>query len=172
MSNIILNATRALKVIPSDDCYVPTPFVLASGIVTGSSGGGTELADTSAIFFQNNSSGNREFKVNVGDVVYNITAQLAATITKVISNKIIQVNASIVTIGDEYIVYQSGQVTGLGNRGCLLYNGRQSAVGKDLEFETIGGDLVSLRDVSFGLIPIQALKVTTNTTLADLYALW
>ena len=172
MSNIILNATRALKVIPSDDCYVPTPFELTRGTVTASGGGATQLTDSAALFFQNNSSGHREFKVNVGDVVYNITANAAATITKVVSSKIIEVNASIVTIGDEYIIYQSGQVTGLGNRGCLLYNGKQSVVGADLEFETIGGDLVSLRDVSFGLIPIQALKVTANTTVTDLYALW
>ena len=172
MSNIILNATRSLRVIPSDNCYVPTPFELIRGTVTGSGGGGAILTDSGVFFFVDNASGGREFKVNVGDVVYNISQNIAATITRVITNKQIECNATICAIGDEYIIYQSGQVTGLGNKGCLLYNGRQTAIGRDLEFETIGGDLIFLTAPSFGLVPIQALKVTSNTTLQDLYALW
>jgi len=172
MSSVKLNPTRALKVIPSDDCYVPTPFELIRGTVTASGGGGTLLTDSGVFFFVDNSGGGREFKVNVGDVVYNITQNIAATITRVVTNKQIECNATICLIGDEYIIYQSGQSTGLGNKGCLLYNARNSATGKDLEFETIAGDYVYLLEPPFGLIPIQALKVTSNTTLQDLYALW
>jgi hypothetical protein len=171
MSNIILNATRALKVIPSDNCYVPTPFELIRGNVTDSGGGGTILTDSDAVFFVDNSGGGREFKVNVGDVVYNISQDIAATITRVVTNRQIECNATICDIGDEYIIYQSGQVTGLGNKGCLLYNASPAAE-RHLQFETIAGDLVYLTEPPVGLIPIQALKVTSDTTLRDLYALW
>lgn len=169
MSSTKLNPTRALKVIPSDNCNVPTPYVLAQGVTIAIA---TDQLITSGAPFITNSI----YNVNVGDVVYNITENSAATIVEVIDKDTLLLNADImVNAENEFIVYQEGPITGLGNQGCILYLGGTQNVG-ELHITTIGGDDMVIAKINKPFFPIQVKKVwltgTSNLDPSDIYALW
>jgi hypothetical protein len=171
MSSTKFNPTRALKVIPSDNCNVPYPTALASGTSTNTST--NELIDDNIVFFVNPVIGGRQYLVNVGDVVYNISSQTAATIVEVIDKDTLLLNADIIVSGDNYIIYQEGPTTGQGNQGCLLYIG--SSASTSLHITTIGQDEITIPKVELGLFVIQTKKVwKTDTEFADgeILALW
>ena len=168
--------SRTLKVIPSDKCNVPSPNLLISSVST--SQGTNLLIDTTAKFYTNvsseaNGSLRREYKVNVGDVVYNYSTGKAATIVEVISDTTLLLNADNIVLSSEpYSIYQEGPQTGLGNQGCYLYISNTSLIG-DLHINTIGGDDISFTSIPHGLLPIQVKKVWEfGTNLADITALW
>lgn len=168
--------SRALKVIPSDDCNVPSPNLLISSVST--SQGTNLLIDTTAKFYVNvtseaDNSQRREYKVNVGDVVYNYSTGKAATIVEVVSDTTLLLNAdNIVLTSEPYFIYQEGPQTGLGNQGCYLYISNISVIG-DLNINTIGGDEISFTNIPTGLLPIQVKKVfELGTNLTDITALW
>ena len=161
MSNQILQAGRALAVIPSDYANIPFPAVVTSGM-NSDVVSPNELADPNNNFIVAN--------VKTGDIVYNVTSQLAATVLKVVNENTLKLNNDIFTVYDcEYIIYQASPQTGSGNMGCVLYVGSNGNV----DIITTGQDNVTLVGVNKGsFIPVHVLKVTEATTATDIVALW
>ena len=152
-----LQVSRALQVIKSDNASIPYPSVVETGtnstIVVGA------LEDLSATFVTNN--------VQVGDVVYNTTTGTAATVTRILDNTRLFLNADIfLAAGDAYIIYTQN----IKAEGCVLYVG----TGGNLHVLTHGGDDVVFSNVLGGtFIPVQVLKVfSTGTSAANIVALW
>lgn len=162
-----LQPTRALQVIPSDNANVPTPNLLASGVSTSTVA--SQLIDSTANFIVGPELG-RQYKVNVGDVVYNTTTNQAATIVKVINTTILLLNADIVSSGNSYSIYQQGAQTGLGNQGAVLYIG----VGGNIKVTTSGNDIVTFVNIQDGtFFPINVLNVfQSETSVTNVIALW
>lgn len=156
-----IQANRALKVIPSDNCVIPTPYVLETGRNT--SVVANQLVDSTGTFVT--------FGINVGDVVYNITDGTAATVVNVIDNTSMTLNANIfLAINKDYIIYQASPQGGLGNTGCVLYIGGAGNV----NLTTTGNDIITFVGFNTGqFVPVQALKVAaTGTTATNIIALW
>lgn len=152
-----LQVSRALRVFPSDNANIPSPSVTATG--TNSTVVANALEDLSATFVTKN--------VSVGDVVYNTATSTAATVTRVIDNTRIILNANIFTvIGNSYIIYSQNT----NNEGCVLYVGAAGNV----RVLTHGGDDVVFTNILAGtFIPVQVLKVfSTSTTASNIIALW
>lgn len=156
--------SRALSVIPSDYANVPYPAVVTSGIST--DGGANALVCDSATFI---TSG-----VAVGDIVYNVTNKIAATITIIYSETELAMNGNAIPDSyQEFVIYQASQQTGIGNTGCFVYVGS----GGDVSVTTIGGDVVLFKNVPEGtVLPVQVIGVNQSlggTTTADfINALW
>jgi 5-deoxy-D-glucuronate isomerase len=142
--------SRALNVIPSEDANIPYPTVIVSGTVTDVDT--DKLVDDTVDFIALN--------VKEGDIVYNITNTLAATVVSVDSNIQLTLNADIFTnIGEEYIVYQASPQTGLGNPGCFLYIKKET----DYKVVTIGGDVILFDAVPNGtILPVQVIKLISG----------
>jgi len=157
MSTQKLQVGRALAVIPSDDCNVPFPALSASG--TNNDIIPYYLIDSSATFITNG--------VMVGDIVYSTTLGVGATVTRLVAEDELLLNADIFTgsTGESYTIYAGGN-----NDGCVLYVGTAGNV----TIETVGGDQVSLVGVSGGqFIPIHANKVLySGTSAGNIIALW
>lgn len=155
--------SRALKVIPSDDANIPTPFVVTSG--TNTSTATNQLISSSSSFQTTN--------VAVGDVVYNTTDSTAATVVSVTNATTIVLNADIFTATSKaFIIYQQSPQTGGGNSGCNLYiGGAGNAV-----VTTIGNDIVTFSGLLAGtVLPVQVFKVASSgsgTTATLIIALW
>jgi hypothetical protein len=162
-----LQPSRALQVITSDNASVPTPNLLASGAATSTVA--SQLVDSTANFIVGPALG-PQYKVNVGDVVYNTTTNQAATIVQVIDNITLLLNANIVSSGNAYSIYQQGPQTGLGNQGAVLYIG----TGGTLKVTTSGNDIVTFASIQDGtFFPINVIKVfATGTTATNIIALW
>lgn len=162
-----LQPSRALQVITSDNASVPTPNLLVSGIATSTVA--SQLVDSTANFIVGPALG-PQYKVNVGDVVYNTTTNQAATIVQVIDNITLLLNANIVSSGNSYSIYQQGAQTGLGNQGAVLYVG----TGGNIKVTTSGNDILTFVNVQDGtFFPINVLKVfATGTTASNIIALW
>lgn len=146
---------RALAVIPSDYAQIPFPAPSASGV--NSSVVASELVDATATFITDN--------VIIGDIVYNTVDGSAATVTKVISETVLQLNDDIFTAtGKSYVVY-----TGTSNQGCVLYIGTAGA----LDVVTAGGDTVTFAAVLAGqFLPVQVLQVKASSSASNIVALW
>lgn len=152
-----LQVSRALRVFPSDNADIPFPSATAAG--TSTTVVANELQDSSATFVTRN--------VSVGDVVYNTTTSTAATVTRVIDNTRIILNANIFTvIGNSYIIYAQNQVS----NGCVLYIG----TGGNLRVLTEAGDDVTFVNVLGGTtLPVQLIRVlSTGTTASNIVAMW
>jgi len=149
-----LQVGRALRVIQSADCNVPFPAVSTSGANTAPST--FQLVDSTKDFVALN--------IQTGDIVYNTSAETAATVVKVLSPTVIELNASIFTSSpNSYTIYAGGN-----NDGCVLYVGGPG----DLTVTTIGGDTVTFVGVLAGqFIPVKVLKVFVSTA-DDILALW
>jgi ethanolamine utilization protein EutQ (cupin superfamily) len=163
-----LQPTRALQVIPSENASIPSVNLLVSSIST--SQGTNSLIDTNANFIITTTNG-VQYKVNVGDVVYNYTTGKAATIVQVVSNTTLLLNAdNIVLSGEAYSIYQQGGQTGIGNQGCVLYIG----TGGSIKVTTSGNDILTFVNVQDGtFFPINVLKVfATGTVATNIIALW
>jgi len=161
MSASIIQAQRALKVLPSDNAEIPFPAIAQTGRST--SVVASQLVDTAATF-------NTNF-VRTGDIVYNTTTGTAATVVSVTSDTVLVLNANIFTaINQDYIIYQASAQTTIGNQGCVLYVGGAG----DIAMVTNGGDTVTFVGLNTGqFIPVQALKVAaTGTTATNIIALW
>lgn len=152
-----LQVSRALQVIKSDNASIPYPSVVETGtnstIVVGA------LEDLSATFVTNN--------VQVGDVVYNTTTGTAATVTRILDNTRLFLNADIfLAAGDAYIIYTQN----IKAEGCVLYVG----TGGNLHVLTHGGDDVVFANVVGGtFLPVQVIKVfASGTAASNIVALW
>ena len=163
MSNQILQAGRALAVIPSDNARIPYPQVVVSG---------SNDDPATNLLVDPNTNDFLTSGVATGDVVYNITAQLAATVVRVIDVFTIELNADIfTTVNDEYIIYQQSPQTGGGNQGCVLYVGGAGS----LQIVTTGFDDVTLVGINAGsFIPIHVVQVKSagEGTATSILALW
>lgn len=161
MSNIGAYPTRILRVIPSINADIPYPTTITSG--TNSSTTADKLIDDTADFLSNN--------IKQGDIVYNITSFLAATVVAVNAQNTLLLNADIFTSeGSDYIVYQASPQTGLGNQGCILYVAVDPSVTANINFVTIGGDNISNDKIQSGIFPVQVKKVISSDVA--IFALW
>jgi hypothetical protein len=148
--------SRALKVISSENANIPYPTVIVSGTITDL--GTDKLVDDTVDFIALN--------VKEGDIVYNISNNLAATVVSVDSDIQLILNEEIFTdIGQEYIVYQASPQTGLGNPGCFLYINKPDSY----EVVTIGGDVILFEGVSGTVLPVQIIKLISGP---ECIALW
>jgi hypothetical protein len=161
MSNIGAHPTRMLRVIPSINTDIPYPTVISSGINTSTAS--DKLIDDTAKFISNN--------VKQGDIVYNITSFLAATVVAVNDEFTLILNADIFTSeGSDYFVYQASSQTGLGNQGCILYVAIDPSSNANINFVTIGGDDISNDKMQAGIFPVQVKKVIDSDSA--IFALW
>jgi hypothetical protein len=152
--------SRALRVIPSDNAVVPTPYLIHTGVNT-SVVTNKLITITGDFIFDN---------VKTGDVVYNISGATAATVVSVDSQTQITLNANIFTTGGQsFRIYQQSAQTGLGNTGCFLYVGGAGNV----TVTTLGGDDITFNAVPIGtVLPVQVLSVKSSTTATLINALW
>ena len=152
-----LQVSRALQVIKSDNANIPYPGVVEEG--TSTSVVANQLVDSAAEFVTLN--------VQVGDVVYNLASELAATVVRVIDNNTIVLNADIfVSTGDGYKIYAQN----IKAEGCVLYIG----TGGNVRVLTHGGDDVTFVNLLGGtFVPVQTIKVfDSGTTCTGIIALW
>lgn len=155
--------TRALKVIPSENCTIPYPNLMTSGVTTSSFS--AVLIDSGADFVS--------LGVVAGDIVYNNSNNFAATVLKVISATELLLNADIIpSSGTIYSIYNASSQTSNAPQACYLYIGADGNV----EVTTLGGDRVTFNDLKGGTtLPVQVIKVHSYesfTTSTSIIALW
>jgi ASC-1-like (ASCH) protein len=153
--------SRALAVIKSDNANIPFPAPVKSGENT--SAVENELVDTAGDFINAG--------VKTGDIIYNTTDSLAATVISVTNATTIVLNADIFAAAEkDYTIYQASPQTTIGNTGCNLYIGGAGNV----KVTTIGGDIITFTAVSVGsFLPVQVIKLhSTDTTATLVNALW
>lgn len=151
-----LQTATAVAIYKSDNANIPFPAIVAQGVNNNVLT--NELEDTDVDFVALN--------VQVGDVVYNTTDGTAATVTQVIDDTRLLLNADIFTaVAKSYIVYANNN-----KEGCVLYIGTGGA----LRVLTAGGQDVTFANVLGGtFFPVQILKVfSTGTSAANIVALW
>jgi len=162
MSASIIQAQRALKVLPSNNADIPFPAIAQSGTNTAVVAV-NNLQDSSATFITNN--------VTTGDIVYNITDGTAATVVSVAGQQSLFMNADIFTAtAKSYIIYVNSSQQTIGNQGCVLYIGGPGNV----TMTTNGTDIVTLVGLNAGqFVPVQCVKVfATGTSATEIIALW
>ena len=152
--------SRALRVIPSDNAVVPSPYLIHTGVNT-SVVTNKLITITGDFIFDN---------VKAGDVVYNISSGTAATVVSTDSQTQLTLNANIFTTGGQtFRIYQQSPQTGSGNTGAFLYVGGAGNV----TVTTIGGDDVTFNAVPIGtILYVQVLAVKSSTTATLINALW
>lgn len=150
-----IQVSRALEVIPSNYAQIPFPAVTTSGV--NDSVVANQLVDSAATFITDN--------VMTGDIVYNTVDKTAATVVKVLSETVIELNDDIfLLIGKSYTIY-----AGNGNSGCVLYVGTAGA----LDVVTAGGDTVQFAAVLAGqFLPVQVVQVLDSSSATNIVALW
>ena len=151
-----LQVGTALNIVKSDDANIPFPNVVESGI--SGSVSVNELEDVTGQFVT--------LKVQVGDVVVNNSTNVSATVTRVLNETNVLINANIFTVsGVSYTLYAQNT-----KEACVLYIG----TGGNLRVLTASGqDVVFANTVGGTFLPVQVLKVfSTGTAASDLVALW
>ncbi len=150
-----LQVEKVLRVIPSDNALIPFPAIRESGVTTSTST--NKLIDSSANFLIQ--------EAKVGDIVYNLTDETAATVIAVDSNTALTLNANIMTSGKTYILYQGGN-----NNGCVLYIGGAG----DINVLTSGNTTGAFDDyAASNFFPVSVLQVfETGTSATLINALW
>ena len=163
MSSQKLQGYVGIEVYKSDDANIPVPAEATSGTTT-SAPTSSDLVQTGQTF---------ESTVKAGDIVYNTTDGTAATVIQVVSDTQLKLNAGIMAIGEDYVVYQASKQSNghdAGN-GCVLYLGGANG---NLRVTTIGGQVLNFIGLKGGdFFPVQVKKVhATGTTLSNIIALW
>lgn len=156
-----LQASRALKVIPSDNAFIPSINLVDSGVNTTAT---TNLLVASAATFITDN-------VQAGDVVYNLTDSTAATVVSVQSQTSLTLNANIfAATAKSFAIYQQSAATGFGNQGCVLYIGGAGI----LSCVTSGNDAIDFQNVQGGVFfPVNVIKINSSvTTATNIIALW
>ena len=156
MANIKLQASRGLKVIPSDTVNIPNVAAISVSGISGTPSG-SQLVGVGTLFTKN---------VSVGDIVY--AGTIAAHVVAVVSDTILTTSLSV-PVGLSYIVYSQKNNP---SNGCVLYCG-----GGTLSVVTAGGDTIELVGMTAGqCIPINVLRVNSTvevgTIATDIVALW
>jgi lipoprotein-anchoring transpeptidase ErfK/SrfK len=151
-----LQTSVGLNIVSSDNADIPTVGIVEVG--TNTSTVANQLVDSAATFQTNN--------VQVGDIVYNNVTLQAATVTRVISQTVVELNANIfLSTGESYTVYVQNE-----KNAAVLFIG----TGGKLRVLTAGGQDVIFDSILGGtFLPVQVLKVfQTGTTATNLVALW
>lgn len=151
-----LQTSVGLNIVSTDNADIPSVGVVEVGTAT--SVVANQLVDAAATFQTNN--------VQVGDVVYNNVTLQAATVTRIVNQTTIVLNANIfLVVGEAYTLYAQND-----KNACVLYVG----TGGKLRVLTAGGQDVLFNGILGGsFLPVQVLKVfKTGTTATDLVALW
>jgi len=157
MSTRTAQATRALKVIPSDYCDIPYPDLMCSGSTEPVSIGNI-LVDAEVLPIDFYSLG-----VSSGDIVY-FAAGIAGSVIRVISSSSLELNIEVPQGSQPYDIYKGGQ-----NRGCTLYIGN---VG-DIVMTAAGDSEPTTVLIPPQIFPVQVKKIWSNGTSAqDIIALW
>lgn len=152
-----LQTSVGLNIVSTDNADIPSVGVVETG--TNSTTVANALEDLSATFVTNG--------VQVGDVVYNNVTLQVATITKVIDNTRLLLNANIfLSTAESYTIYAQSQV----KNAAVLFIG----VGGTLRVRTAGGQDITFNAILGGtFLPVQVIKVfKTGTTATNLIALW
>lgn len=154
--------SRALPVFRSNDSNVPFPAPITSGTCTSISG--FLLIDANATFITDG--------VKIGDIVYDTTDSVSATVTQVLSETELIMNAGLFLFTANYTIYAASPQNTIGNQGCYLYVGTAG----NLTVTTIGNDVVKFFSVPAGtVLPVQVIKVwavSSGTTANNIVALW
>jgi len=160
---------QALDIIPSDNANVPYTVVRRSGDNDGISPNQL-IGESDAEFIKNG--------VKAGDIVVNLSSRVSATVTAVIDQETLYLNADIfLNVGgtERYTIYAASAVDNYqdANNGCVLYIGSGGA-GKDLNVTPLANQLpVIFKNVKEGFFPVQVKKVwRTYTSCSDIIALW
>lgn len=163
MPNLKLQVSRALSVIPSANTNIPMPNVIVTSTATATTA--NKLVDSTKNF---SSIGVAPLNVQVGDIVYNTTSSLAATVTNVDSATQLSLNVNIMTSTNAYILYLGTNISGT-NEPCVLYVG----VGGTLNVTTAGGDVVNFVGIAAGtFLPVQVIRLNSVITASNIIALW
>jgi hypothetical protein len=163
MPNLKLQVSRALPVIPSANTNIPMPNVIVTSTATTTTA--NKLVDSTKNF---TSLGTNPLNIQVGDIVYNTTSSLAATVTNVDSATQLSLNANIMTATNAYTLYSGTNMSGT-IEPCVLYVG----IGGDLFVVMAGGDTVEFLNIPSGsFLPIYVIRVLTSTTAGKIIALW
>jgi len=160
---------QALDIIPSDNANVPYTVIRRSGDNDGISPNAL-IGESDAEFIKNG--------VKAGDIVVNLSSRVSATVTAVIDQETLYLNADIfLNVGgtERYTIYAASAVDNYqdANNGCVLYIGSGGA-GKDLNVTPLANQLpVIFKNVKEGFFPVQVKKVwRTYTSCSDIIALW
>jgi len=151
-----LQVGTALNILPTDNANIPFPNVIATGSSAAVSA--NQLEDVTGQFVTLN--------VQTGDVVYNNTTGLAATVTRVLDEENLLLNADIfLASGNSFTIYTQNN-----KEACVLYVG----TGGNLRVLTASGQDVTFANTVGGtFLPVQVLKVfSTGTAASNLVALW
>lgn len=151
-----LQTSVGLNIVSSDNADIPSVAVVDFGTATTISA--NQLVDSAATFQNAN--------VQVGDVVYNNVTLQAATVTRVVNQTTIELNANIfLVLGEAYTLYAQNE-----KNAAVLFIG----TGGKLRVLTAGGQDVIFDSILGGtFLPVQVLKVfQTGTTATNLVALW
>ena len=155
MSNQVLQPTRALNVIPSDDVNIPYPNIAASGTTT--SGGSFLLVDNSGVDFISQG-------IKVGDSIWNVTSGVWTVVTSVSPEELGLAQDAFPSGSETYIIYQGE------NTGCTLFVGTGGSI-TVLTADNNDVELAGVPDGSF--IPIKVLRVYASpTSCSNIIALW
>ncbi len=151
-----LQAGEALAVITSDTIRVPNPAAIAN-TGTAAAPTGAQLVGTGTEFTKT---------VAVGDIVYDTTNSVVATVDAIVSDTVLTTSAAIAT-GASYVIYSQANNP---SNGCVLYVG----VAGDVKVKMAGGNDVVFKGATAGsFLPINVLQVfATGTTATDIVALW
>ncbi len=152
-----LQTSVGLNIVSTDNADIPSASVVEIG--TNSTTVANALEDLSATFVTNG--------VQVGDIVYNNVTLQVATITKVIDNTRLLLNANIfLSTAESYTIYAQSQV----KNAAVLFVG----TGGTLRVLTAGGQDITFNAILGGtFLPVQVNKVfKTGTTATNLIALW
>lgn len=151
-----LQTSVGLNIVSTDNADIPSVGIVEVGTAT--SVVANQLVDAAATFQTNN--------VQVGDVVYNNVTLQAATVTRIVNQTTIELNANIfLVVGEAYTLYAQND-----KNACVLFIG----TGGKLRVITAGGQDVIFDSILGGtFLPVQVLKVfQTGTTATNLVALW
>ena len=151
-----LQAGEALAVIPSDTIRVPNPAAIAN-TGTAAAPTGAQLVGIGTEFTKT---------VAVGDIVYDTTNSVVATVDAIVSDTFLTTSAAIDT-GASYVIYSQANNP---SNGCVLYVG----VAGDVKVKMAGGNDVVFKGVTAGsFLPINVIQVfDTDTRATDIVALW
>jgi hypothetical protein len=147
--------SRALEIYKNSNTNIPFPNVVLEGTATFSSE--DRLIDDNVDFI---TSG-----IQVGDIVFTSDTTSYAYVVGIQNENTLLLSHDIMSLGYSYKIYQGV------NQGCYIYV-PPSDLGSYIEVVTLGGDTIQIDDPAPGVIPIQVVAVTDNTSIGKLIALW
>ena len=154
MANEIIQAGRAIQVVPSDTISIVNPGTkVISSTTTATTA--DKLTDSAGLFTTTN-------LVKIGDTIINTTDGTTATVTAVDSATALSISSNIMTTTETYKIFSSATL------GSCLYIGTAG----NLSVET-GGDTVLFTGVIGGtFLPVHCTRVNdTLTTASNIVAL-